>query len=145
MMCGIGPEATSALSSVNVDQFPRLHTTQEGLDRSVHQVQRPSSLLKFFHVESNSIDLISISNLDSDRSFFTCRKHRFIELANLQIPKNLDLSKSSNRKKVIEPSIANHEKNIGCPPLLNCPSLRSGQFKGSKKSWPPQNVPRNGS
>jgi hypothetical protein len=28
---------------------------------------------------------------------------------------------------------------------LNCPSLRSGQFKGSKKSWPPQNVPRNGS
>ncbi len=29
--------------------------------------------------------------------------------------------------------------------FLNCPSLRSGQFKGSKKSWPPQNVPRNGS
>jgi hypothetical protein len=28
---------------------------------------------------------------------------------------------------------------------LNCPSLRSRQFKGSKKSWPPQNVPRNGS
>ncbi len=28
---------------------------------------------------------------------------------------------------------------------LNCPSLRSGQFKGSKKSWPPQNVPWNGS
>jgi hypothetical protein len=25
MMCGIGPEATSALSSVNVDQFPQLH------------------------------------------------------------------------------------------------------------------------
>jgi hypothetical protein len=23
--------------------------------------------------------------------------------------------------------------------------LRSGQFQGSKKSWPPQNVPRNGS
>ena len=23
--------------------------------------------------------------------------------------------------------------------------LRSGQFKGSKKSWPPQSVPRNGS
>ncbi len=23
--------------------------------------------------------------------------------------------------------------------------LRSGQFKGSKKSWPPQNVPQNGS
>jgi hypothetical protein len=23
---------------------------------------------------------------------------------------------------------------------LNCPLLRSGQFKGSKKSWPPQNV-----
>ena len=23
--------------------------------------------------------------------------------------------------------------------------MRSGQFKGSKKSWPPQNVPRNGS
>ncbi len=23
---------------------------------------------------------------------------------------------------------------------LKCPSLRSGQFKGSKKSWPPQNV-----
>jgi hypothetical protein len=28
---------------------------------------------------------------------------------------------------------------------LNCAALRSGQFKGSKKSWPPQNVPRNGS
>jgi hypothetical protein len=27
---------------------------------------------------------------------------------------------------------------------INVP-LRSGQFKGSKKSWPPQNVPRNGS
>jgi hypothetical protein len=24
-------------------------------------------------------------------------------------------------------------------------NFRSGQFKGSKKSWPPQNVPRNGS
>jgi hypothetical protein len=43
---------------------------------------------------------------------------RFIELANLQIPKNVNLSKSINRKKVFEPSIANYEKNIGCPPLL---------------------------
>jgi hypothetical protein len=58
------------------------------------------------------------TNLDIDRFFFTCRKHRFIKLANLQIPKNLDLSKSNNRKKVIEPSIENHEKNIGCPPLF---------------------------
>ncbi len=58
------------------------------------------------------------ANLDSNRFFVTCRKHRFIELANLQIPKNVDLSKSMNRKKVIEPSIANYEKNIGCPPLL---------------------------
>jgi hypothetical protein len=29
--------------------------------------------------------------------------------------------------------------------VLNFAALRSGQFKGSKKSWPPQNVPRNGS
>jgi hypothetical protein len=36
----------------------------------------------------------------------------------LQIPKILDLSKSNNREKVIEPSTANHEKNIGCPPLM---------------------------
>jgi len=28
---------------------------------------------------------------------------------------------------------------------LNYPLLHSGQFKGSKKSWPPQNVPWNGS
>jgi hypothetical protein len=28
--------------------------------------------------------------------------------------------------------------------ITNVP-LRSGQFKGPKKSWPPQNVPRNGS
>ena len=34
------------------------------------------------------------------------------------MPKNVDLSKSINREKVIEPSIANNEKNIGCPPLL---------------------------
>ncbi len=27
----------------------------------------------------------------------------------------------------------------------NAAELRSGKFKGSKKSWPPQNVPRNGS
>jgi hypothetical protein len=34
------------------------------------------------------------------------------------MPKNVDLSKSINREKVIEPSIANNEKNIGCPPLV---------------------------
>ncbi len=28
------------------------------------------------------------------------------------------MSKSNNRKKVIEPSIAKHENNIGCPPLV---------------------------
>ncbi len=77
------------------------------------------------------------ANLDSDRFFVTCRKHRFIELANLQISKNFDLSKSNNREKVIEPSIANHEKNIGCPPLavifikiLNSPSINSGTGLG---------------
>ncbi len=59
------------------------------------------------------------------RFFVTCRKHRFIELANLQIPKNVDLSKSMNRKKVIEPSIVNYEKNIGCPPLINTTTLFS--------------------
>jgi hypothetical protein len=32
------------------------------------------------------------------------------------MPKNVDLSKSINREKVIEPSIANNEKNIECPP-----------------------------
>ncbi len=64
------------------------------------------------------------ANLDSDRLFVTCRKHRFIELANLQIPKNVDLSKSMNTKKVIEPSIANYEKNIGCPPLITTLKLR---------------------
>jgi hypothetical protein len=37
----------------------------------------------------------------------------------MKMPKNVDLSKSINREKVIEPSIANNEKNIGCPPLLN--------------------------
>ncbi len=36
----------------------------------------------------------------------------------MKMPKNVDLSKSINREKVIEPSIANNEKNIGCPPLL---------------------------
>ncbi len=55
------------------------------------------------------------ANLDSDRFFVTCRKQRFIELANLQIPKNLDLSKSNNRKKIIKPSIANHEKKYRVP------------------------------
>ncbi len=55
------------------------------------------------------------ANLDSDRFFVTCRKHRFIELANLQIPKNIDLSKSMKRKKVIEPSIANYEKKYRVP------------------------------
>ena len=37
----------------------------------------------------------------------------------MKMPKNVDLSKSINREKVIEPSIANNEKNIGCPPLVN--------------------------
>jgi hypothetical protein len=36
----------------------------------------------------------------------------------MKMPKNVDLSKSINREKVIEPSIANNEKNIGCPPLV---------------------------
>jgi hypothetical protein len=36
----------------------------------------------------------------------------------MKMPKNVDLSKSINREKVIEPSIANNEKNIECPPLL---------------------------
>ena len=35
----------------------------------------------------------------------------------MKMPKNVDLSKSINREKVIEPSIANNEKNIECPPL----------------------------
>ena len=37
----------------------------------------------------------------------------------MKMPKNIDLSKSINREKVIEPSIANNEKNIECPPLWN--------------------------
>jgi hypothetical protein len=36
----------------------------------------------------------------------------------MKMPKNVDLSKSINREKVIEPSIANNEKNIECPPLI---------------------------
>ena len=35
----------------------------------------------------------------------------------MKMPKNVDLSKSINSEKVIEPSIANNEKNIECPPL----------------------------
>ena len=35
----------------------------------------------------------------------------------MKMPKNVDFSKSINREKVIEPSIANNEKNIECPPL----------------------------
>jgi hypothetical protein len=35
----------------------------------------------------------------------------------MKMPKKVDLSKSINREKVIEPSIANNEKNIECPPL----------------------------
>ncbi len=61
------------------------------------------------------------ANLDSDRFFVTCRKHRFIELANLQISKNFDLLKSNNREKVIEPSIANHEKISGAHHCLFFP------------------------
>jgi hypothetical protein len=38
----------------------------------------------------------------------------------MKMPKNVDLLKSINREKVIEPSIANNEKNIGCPPLVFC-------------------------
>jgi hypothetical protein len=41
----------------------------------------------------------------------------------MKMPKNVDLSKSINREKVIEPSIANNEKNIGCPPLENISSF----------------------
>jgi hypothetical protein len=36
----------------------------------------------------------------------------------MKMPKNVVLSKSINREKVIEPSIANNEKNIECPPLM---------------------------
>jgi hypothetical protein len=39
----------------------------------------------------------------------------------MKMPKNVDLFKSINREKVIEPSIANNEKNIECPPLLKGP------------------------
>ena len=67
------------------------------------------------------------ANLDSDRFFVTCGKHRLIELANMKMPKNVDLSKSINREKVIEPTIANNEKNIGCPPLLNTKPDTDGQ------------------
>jgi hypothetical protein len=35
----------------------------------------------------------------------------------MKMPKNVGLSKSISREKVIEPSIANNEKNIECPPL----------------------------
>ncbi len=74
----------------------------------------------FYQFDKN-ISIYRFANLDIDRYFRTYRKHRFVELVILQIPKNLDLSKSNNRKKVIEPSIANHEKNIGCPPLETVP------------------------
>jgi hypothetical protein len=36
---------------------------------------------------------------------------------------------SINREKVIEPSIANNEKNIGCPPLVFGPVTQSLQFE----------------
>jgi hypothetical protein len=35
----------------------------------------------------------------------------------LQIPKNLDLSMSNNRKQFVGPSTSKNEKNIGRPPL----------------------------
>jgi hypothetical protein len=44
----------------------------------------------------------------------------------MKMPKNVDLSKSINREKVIEPSIANNEKNIGCPPLGVTAKERTG-------------------
>jgi hypothetical protein len=57
------------------------------------------------------------ANLDINQFFFTYRKHRFIELVILQIPKNLDLSMSINRKQFVGPSTSNNEKNIWRPPL----------------------------
>jgi hypothetical protein len=53
----------------------------------------------------------------------------------MKMPKNVDLSKSINREKVIEPSIANNEKNIECPPLLQTEDLKvPGPILGRGKS-----------
>ncbi len=70
-----------------------------------------------FHVESDSIDLISICKPRYRSIFFTYRKHGFMELVILQIPKNLDLSMSNNRKQFVGPSTSSNEKNTGRPPL----------------------------
>ena len=51
----------------------------------------------------------------------------------MKMPKNVDLSKSINREKVIEPSIANNEKNIECPPLTK--SLRVLFLHRRPPSW----------
>ncbi len=87
-------------------------------------------VFEFFHVfyvESDSIDLLSICKPRYCLIFFTYRKHRFIELVILQIPKNLDFSKWNSRKKFSEPSTSNNEKNIGRPPLTtrvgNCKKI----------------------
>jgi hypothetical protein len=43
--------------------------------------------------------------------------------------------------KITQCADIKRQKNMDPDSLKMC----SGQFKGSKKSWPPQNVPRNGS
>ncbi len=51
-----------------------------------------------------------------------------------------DKQYGSGAELVIQKTDSGPEAKI----TINVP-LRSGQFKGSKKSWPPQNVPWNGS
>ncbi len=45
--------------------------------------------------------------------------------------------------KITQCADIKRKKNLHIDP--DSLKMRSGQFKGSKKSWPPQNVPRNGS
>jgi hypothetical protein len=45
--------------------------------------------------------------------FFILTEASIYRISDPSNPKNLDLSISNKRKKVIEPSIANHKKNIG--------------------------------
>jgi hypothetical protein len=71
-----------------------------------------------FHVESDSINLISICKPRYGSIFFYLLNHQFIDLVILQISKNIDLSMSINEKKFGGPAISNTEKNIECPPLL---------------------------
>ncbi len=85
-----------------------------------------------FHVESDIIDLISICKRRYRQIFFTYRKHQFIKLVILQIPKNLDLSMSNNRKQFVGPSTSKNEKNIGRPPLHTfCSRSFAGYLTGN--------------